>query len=276
MRTRDRKSLCLILSLLVLVGIGSLSTSHAQQRQQRRPVRRDSVQASEDRVLQIFALKYIPADGDLVKKLSALLPGVVLAMDSRTNSVIIQSDAKQVDRAKELLAALDVPAASKDADPAHRDRQVRIIWLMSGLEKGDPLPQDMAPIVDELRKYGVTGLQLVTQTMVRGRNQFTTSAYPDLDGKPVRLEINGTFSSQNQSGDNAELEISLSASTTSVATDTVRQSGRATNSSRKSSKESLALLETTVLAPFGHPVVLCMTPIKKMTSVFIVQILLAR
>ncbi len=271
MRTRDRKSLCLILSLLVLVGFGSLSTSHAQQR---RPVRRDSVQPSEDRVLQIFALKYIPADSELARKLSALLPGVVLAMDSRTNSVIIQSDAKQVDRAKHLLAALDVPAASRDADPAHRDRQVRIIWLMSGLEKGAPLPPDMTPIVDELGKYGVHGLQLVTQTMVRGRNQFTTSAYPDLDGKPVHLEISGTFSSQNQSGDDVQMEFSLSASTTT--TDTVPQRSRATTSSRRTSKESLAELETTILAPFGHPIVLCMTPIKKMTSVFIVQILLAR
>ena len=105
---------------------------------------------------------------------------------------------------------------------------------------------------------------------------FTTSAYPDLDGKPVSLQINGTFSSQRGSREKAHMEISLSASTTSVTTDAVQLTGRAVTTSSRTSRESLAELQTTVLAPFGHPVVLCMTPVKKKTSVFIVQVLLAR
>lgn len=247
---------------LLLLSVSVVPTSHAQQ----------ASQAPEGRVLQIIPLQFVEADGNLVKRLSVVLPGATMAVDERTNTLIIQSDPAQLIRAKELLAVLDVPAAPKEAAPAHRDRQVRIVWLMSGLTQGGAVPEDIQPIIEELGRYSVTGLELVTQTIVRGRDTFTTSAFPDLDGRPVRLQIQGRFSSQGGSDNSAQMEINLSANTTAITTDAVAQpvpAARAPN-------ESLAQLQTTVLAPFGHPVVLCMTPVNRMTSVFIVEVVPAR
>ena len=125
------------------------------------------MQEPENQVLQIFSLKHIDADNDLVMKLSTVLK-VLVAVDKRTNSIIIQASPEQIDRVKALIQALDVPAPAIVRDPLENDRQVRIVWLMSGLKEGGAVPQDLKAITDELGRYGVVGLQLMTQTIVRG------------------------------------------------------------------------------------------------------------
>ena len=238
--------------LLLAVAMAGVSESRAQEapRAAKKP----------ELVTQIFALKYMEADQHLQATLTELLTERgKIAVDKRTNSVIVQSDAQQLAMVRDLLSALDVDATRQDPrqdpGPAIKDRQVRIIWLMSGLDEGSMIPNDMKEITDQLSRYGVTGLKLVAQTIVRGRDLFTTSAYPDLDGKPILLNIHGEFV-ETKSSESVQMKISLSANV-------------AKNSSRG---ESLAKVETTVLTPFGHPVVLCMNPVNKKTSVFIVEV----
>ncbi len=256
---------------LLAVAMAGVSESRAQEAPRA---------AKKARVLvtQIFALKYMEADQHLQATLTGLLTGRgKIAVDKRTNSVIVQSDAQQLAMVRDLLSALDVDATRQDPrqdpGPALRDRQVRIIWLMSGLDEGSMIPNDMKEITDQLSRYGVTGLKLVAQTIVRGRDLFTTSAYPDLDGKPILLNIHGEFV-ETKSAESVQMKISLSANVAST-TDPAR--GGARTSSRTSSRggsrgEALAQVETTILTPFGHPVVLCMNPVNKKTSVFIVEV----
>ncbi len=248
MALQRRRSFRCVTFFLLAVALTGVSESRAQEapRAAKKP----------ELVTQIFALKYMEADQHLQATLTGLLTERgKIAVDKRTNSVIVQSDAQQLAMVRDLLSALDVDATRQDPGPALKDRQVRIIWLMSGLDEGSMIPNDMKEITDQLSRYGVTGLKLVAQTIVRGRDLFTTSAYPDLDGKPILLNIHGEFV-ETKSSESVQMKISLSANV-------------AKNSSRG---ESLAKVETTVLTPFGHPVVLCMNPVNKKTSVFIVEV----
>lgn len=254
---RSRSCRCVTIFLLA-VAMAGVSESRAQE-VLRRPDKKPEM------TVQVFALKFMEADQHLQATLTGLLTEYgKIAVDKRTNSVIVQTDAQQLAMVRDLLSALDVDAARRDPGPALKDRQVRIIWLMSGLEEGGAIPADMKEIADQLSRYGVTGLRLVAQTIVRGRNLFTTSAYADLDGKPILLSIHGEFM-ETKSAESVLMQISLSAVITGPTA-----SARGVSWERP--QGTLAKVETTVLTPFDHPVVLCMNPVNKMTSVFIVEV----
>src|SRR4029077_6556385 len=112
-------------------------------------------------------------------------------------------------------------------------------------------------VLSGLGKLGIDRPRLVSQTMVNGTvgTQFRAHGVAKLDGAACRLTVSGRLSVK---GDTPALEISLNASQPAA---------------RGTGETSLCELRTEITAPIGHFVVLGMTPMDAMTSVFVVQVL---
>ena len=92
--------------------------------------------------------------------------------------------------------------------------------------------------------------------------KFSLSSTPMLDDSCM-LEINGSFTGNSDRG-NPQLSITLMAS--KLGRVQQRTGPRGMN-------KTLCSLETRIEAPLGHPVVLCVSPVDLLTSVFVIQIL---
>jgi hypothetical protein len=222
----------------------------------------------EAQQLQVFELRHTPAS-----EVHNALQGVVgadvkIAVDAVGNRVIVQGDADTLEVIEALLTRIDQPPPEREpADappPAAEDVQVRLVWLVAGLKDSPaaPPPADLENVVQELEKMGVTGLKTAAQVFVKTvpATQFSVSGSAILD-QSCSLEVSGIYA-RRRSGSGpvgapaarddkaaapAVLEISVKAS------------------------PHLADLQTTITAPEGHSVVLGVSPVGELTSVFVVQ-----
>lgn len=193
---------------------------------------------------------------------------VKISLDPDRNTVVIEAPGETLERVKALVQELDrrPEQSSKTQTAALGSYRVRIVWLVTGAADdagGTAVPADLQPVVDELNKLGVKNLKIAAQmlTRVRMNQQFSVHATPTLNQR-VQLESAGTLLAHGN--DRPELRIEVEARSESPA---MNPQGPAVQR-----PETLAALRTTIDAPVGHFVVLGVTPIGAMTSVFVVQL----
>jgi hypothetical protein len=222
-----------------------------------------------ERELRVFHLKYAEAE-ETAAVLSRIFgkDDARIAVDRRTNSILVEASPDTLRRIEAILSTLDA-AADKDAkkDAPGATLRVRVVWLASELppEEGAKPADDLKEVVAELSKIGVDGLRQLGQAIVNTTpdGKFQVRCSPLLAGRPADLELQGTIKLRQET---PILSVQLSASQTDLAP--LAESGPP----GRANTRRLVDLGTTIAAPLGHYVVLGVTPVEKMTSVFIVQV----
>ena len=230
----------------------------AEKREKSEKTYRRAVNEPE-KVIRIFRLKYLPVELRGKEALSILSGMGNIAIDSRTNSLIVQATPEKLDQIASYLTQIDQPAeqAARPEPKRAGAKGLRVVWLLQGQEgiRRDP-PADLKDVTAELGKLGVDGLGLVAQVFIRTNadGKFTLSSRPQLDEKsPVRLEVSGMIQSRDVEAPDVELQL------------------QATRLGQEQDK-TLCNFSSIITTPPGHPVVLCVSPIGTQTSVFVVQL----
>jgi len=213
-----------------------------------------------DRVaqLRIYALKYAePHEAELLldSLLSRENEDLRVAVDERTNSVLVAAPPEQHTTAEALLKALDVPAAADHSQAAPETTlRVRVIWLADGFSSDDaPAAKNLDEVVTELTKLGLEDIRQVGQVMVHTapNGRFQVGGCPKTDPFSADWRITGKLDQQQGT---PTLEIEISANVLPVDAGLSVQ------------------LQTDISAPLGHYVVLGVTPVGEYTSAFVVQV----
>ncbi|MHC5005359.1 MAG: secretin N-terminal domain-containing protein [Planctomycetota bacterium] len=182
-----------------------------------------------------------------------------LAFDAQSGQVIARGLQEDLDAVSELIAALDVAVAGKADAPARGEMQIRLVWLVGGLEEGlgRSVPADLRPVTEQLRRLGIEGLRQVSQVLLRvsAGEQFQSAFHAEL-GAGWRMAMKGSAGG-TETARRLEIEIEGSAAT---GFDGAAGSGR------------LLELSTSITTAPDHFVVLGVSPIGPMDSVFVVQI----
>jgi len=223
-----------------------------------------------DRELKIFRLKYAqPQETAAILSRISGKDDARIAVDARSNSILVEGSPDTLRRIEAILSKLDT-AADKDAkkDAPGATLRVRVVWLASELpaDEGVKPADDLKEVVGELSKVGVDGLRQLGQAIVNTTpdGKFQIRCSPLLAGRPSDLEISGILKLRQET---AILNVQLSASQTEPAA-----TGQGPPGPIRATTKRLVELGTTIAAPQGHYVVLGVTPVGKMTSVFILQV----
>ena len=225
-----------------------------------------------EREIKIFKLKYaspevIGASIDSIDRGESTRLGV----DKRSNSLIAQGRPQDLQIVAAVISDLDQPAMMNDdsirADVQNRSKasesmSVLITWLIgdsTAPDSAEPRPDDLKQIESELIKLGVSAPRLAARMFVRAQpnGYFDMRSKPNIGTSPevdylVNMNVTGSIQPTDDSAaPTVELNIHAKSGTTNA---------------------QLASLETRISAPYRHPVVLAVSPIDKMTSVFVIQI----
>jgi hypothetical protein len=217
--------------------------------------------------VRIYRLRYVPADKTLTGLLTPLLgPKATLSLDAKRNQLVVRAGEETHNQLGALLQKVDVPTPVGETTT----RRVRVVWLVAGLA-GAPkakreLLADLKNVTEELSKIGVTDLQLAAQFVARcvGTETFRAGGEAQLDGA-CQVEVHGQFVERPTGA--VALKIGVTARQTRPPAATPGRAGRSFPE-----QVDIATLETMIVAPPDHAVVLGVTPMGKMTSVFVVTI----
>jgi len=188
------------------------------------------------------------------------------AIDTTRNHVIVRGNATAMENAKQVISAFEWNEDTAPP-PATVQQRVRLVWLTSEAKRlGLALPPaDLKDVVDELAKLSITDLGLVSQNMVNTAGQeFTIESSPNLTSS-LKLLMHGKFLGAPDSSETRQLSLSLEA----IDPKLIPQP-------RGSRSNTLCKFESTISAPIGHSIVLGITSIESMTSVFVLQLLPAK
>jgi hypothetical protein len=222
--------------------------------------------------LQVFELRHTPAS-EMHNALQQVAGAdVKIAVDAVGNRVIVQGDADTLQVIEALLMRIDQPPPDKEpADeppPAAEDVQVRLVWLVAGLTDAPagPPPADLENVVKELEKMGVTGLKTAAQVFIKTvpATPFNVSGSAVLD-QSCSLEVSGMYAPRRPGSPRAAPGAGEGKG---AAPPAVLQISVKANPYQG---QPLADLQTTITAPEGHSVVLGVSPVGELTSVFVVQ-----
>ncbi len=223
--------------------------------------------------VRVFTLQHIATAGTQETLARMLGDRVRIAVDEVGNRVIAHGNAEQLDVVEALLMKLDEsPAEQAEAPPAAapQDFQVRVVWLVAGLNQPEAAapPPDLENVVKELEKMGVTGLETGAQVFVKTieGEQFSVRGMAAIDG-PCNLQVSGTCRRPTAKSVHPALKPPRSAPPQKQPL-LLQISIQA----RTEQGDDLANLETTITAPEEHSVVLGVSPVGSLTSVFVVQI----
>ncbi len=223
--------------------------------------------------IKVFSLRHLNARQSLESVLTLLLRDRGDAAFDMQNRVVVRADPATLLLVADLLTKLDVEPEVKPNSNAVEPAAIRarLVWLVSGGEKMElpAPPDDLAEVIQELGKVGVTGLRLAAQTMVEAVSDepFTVSSSAMLEN-PWRLSASNKIVVHKESPDlNPSWSIELTGGEQLDAPGgPPRPPGRP--------EAATFILKTAVSAPLGHPVVLGVTPIGKKTSAFVLQVFL--
>ncbi len=215
-------------------------------------------QREPDEIVRVFPLSRLRPGDPMPHMLNSILGDRgQWTVDEQRKQIVVRADPSVMDQAANYIALIDQGTVEPEGPPSMR---VRLVWLVSGVDLERQPPVDLADVVKELGSHGVEDLRLAAQTMVEtvaGEN-FTLSAAPVLE-QACTLDVHGEI----QGGDPGRPKLRLQLQATQYpASPPPGPPGR-----------RLCRLETTVVAPLGHAVVLGVTPTGEMTSVFVLQIL---
>lgn len=214
-------------------------------------------QESAPSTLKVFHLKNASADdaGQLV--VQVLGDSLRMAVDERTNSLIVQGGDESLQQMEQLLMELDSQPA-KAAPPSATQLppvQVRIFWLLSEGANGAP-PEGLKPVLEEMKELGIENLRLAGQMSVNvsgaGRPVLIRSR-PMIGQEECLLEFEGQVRTGNSGRPLMEARISCKAG-----------DGEGT--------AEIAALDSTIDAPLNQFIVLGTTTAGGANSVFVMQL----
>jgi hypothetical protein len=153
----------------------ALMAAQRQQEQGGRPVERGTT--------QIYSLLNSRAF-DTAQVLDKILgqTGIQIAVDDRTNSVIVYADEDTVKVAEALALRLDQSARETKKEEARETLQLRIVWLLDGLPDGQGKnPEDFisGSVRQALNALGLAEPQVVAQQVTT----LTVDTNSDTDGE---------------------------------------------------------------------------------------------
>lgn len=233
---------------------------------------------AEARAVKMFYLKNTSAK-QASNLLLAVLPEMALAIDERTNAIVVSGTKEALASAEALLGELDAsPKAAVAADtsqPTAREMQIRIYWLANGLapvegpgtSSGSQPVVDLQPVVKELENIGIKDLQIVNQTVLRfldrpfeaeGSAMLRVGEGSAVREYPCTFEISGS-STAAQGG-----RIQLGIRVKTVSPDREKKGHTV--------KEPLVSVNTEVATPPGHFAVLGVSSSHTLTSAFVIQV----
>ncbi len=222
---------------------------------------------ANDSVTKVFMLKAVRPNEALIDALKAAAgEGSSVIMEPDRHALIVTARPKGLLLAESVLHQIDQPHGESESSAVRL--RVRFLWLVSGLppDKSAPPPDDLLPLVEDLQRIGVTGLRLATQSIVEttpGR-RFVMRASPALANR-CDLELQGRFVDEAASRPSVELRAKVVEYAPYVEPEK--------NGYKVFEKRDLCEMETTVVAPLGKAIVAGVTPIDRMTAVFVVQVL---
>jgi hypothetical protein len=193
-----------------------------------------------------------------------------MAVDQKTNSLVIAAPQDVLQNAAELIQKLDIPEAGRrDAKP-RMPCQLRIVWLGSGLSSKDaPAPsEDLKQVVEQLSGLGVKDVRQVGQMIVNTQDEgrFQVSCSPLFDGALAHLTASGVLVAR---GETSEMSLKISATQVQNSFRVQAEPGKP-----GSIEQRLVNIETVIEPRFdpSHYVVLGVAPVGKVTSIFVVQV----
>jgi hypothetical protein len=227
-----------------------------------------------DQQVKVFEL-YNSDAATLAETVSGLLDAaeVTISVDPRSNSLIAKGSKGILEMLEALLLRLDEQEEHEKGPPPSATYHVRVVWLASGLPEGtgtEPA-DDLGEVLAELAKVGVSGVRQVGQAMVYTLpdGEFEITCSPMLDESFTEMEISGELMELHGT---PYLDIQLSAEQRK-AVPLPFPSGRSESSRpTRSVTEGIVNLVTKIAAPYGHYVVLGVTPVRQTTSVFVVRV----
>jgi hypothetical protein len=231
------------------------------------PPLKPDVSASEPRQFRVIRLKFANPQ-EVVKVIGVTLledHNVRIAVDTRTNSILMSATKEQFRFALDIIQEMDVPPSPPDAKPRSAPVDVRVIWLAEGDANAAKPAEDLKGVVDELHRLGLNKVGQVAQVLVKsqvgGRN-FHIACSPLLEGKPTQL------TAQGQILEDLTGEISITA--------TRRRDETKGAVSPNEPTERLAQIDLNIDMKKAYRenqyIVLAVAPIGKITSVFVLQI----
>jgi hypothetical protein len=194
--------------------------AHLEQLERQRAQERDEPPI-EGAVAQIFPLRYAKA-AEAAQTLESLFGSQVrVAVDDRSNNLVVSGKEKSLEAVRSLLQGLDEPSiASNDGGPATesptRTVLLRVFWLADGLPEGEGQePSQFLPsaAIKAMDRLGLNKPRLVTQTVNslavgdQREVEFTTQVPAILLKQPVNLQCSGRM--QPIPGDKKALDIQL-------------------------------------------------------------------
>jgi hypothetical protein len=180
--------------------------------------------------------------------------GIRVALDQRTNSLIVSGSADRLREIEALLQNIDQPAKNPaPADGKLPPVQVRVFWLTTGTD-GQSVPDSLYPVVEEMQELGIIDLKLGGQTAVNvglAGKPFTVMSSPRLGQEKMNLQFQGQLGSGPNNLPVLQVELDLTAG---------------------APRQSLARIQTSIEAPLNQYVVLGMTNASGLDSVFVIQL----
>jgi len=139
-----------------------------------------------DATLRAFALKYVrPEEVAGVLRSITGGGGPRMAIDDRTNALLLAGGDKQLQMAQELVQTLDRPGTSPP-NKANETLQLRIVWLIDDLSEatGKPLSESIVhpQVMEALEKLGFESTRVVCQ-------QLTTVTLQDNRRGEIHFEV---------------------------------------------------------------------------------------
>jgi hypothetical protein len=239
----------------------------------------DRLDAPPDRDagLEVKVFTLIHADAAIVAEtVSELFEAgdLSIGVDPVSNSVVAKGPEEALMVIEALLLRLDQSEGHEARRASSATFQVRVVWLVSGLEDQPPArpARELIEVFRELHEAGIEDVRQVGQAMVRtlAGGRFTIDSLPLLGKNPAELRVDGDLEDRDGT---PHLDIQLSAKhLVCVACDSDMPEGAEEPVPRRLEYERLVNLKTEITAPFGHYVVLGVTPVGKTTSIFVVQV----
>ncbi len=215
-------------------------------------------EATPQTTLKLYHLKYIDAQeaGSVVTQVLKSDDNMRIAVDARTNSLVVSGLAETLAQIEGLLQSLDQEHVDRaTTKPGLPPVQVRIFWLVSS-ERANPLPERLQPVAAELESLGITDLRLAGQMAVnvgKANRPFSVSGRQLVDNHPYKLQFDGVLTMGERGVPNLEASIAY-------------------GSARDEDDARMGSIDTAIEAPLNQFVVLGSTDVGLTNSVFVLQL----
>lgn len=230
-------------ALLAIAGlIASVAPAAAQQ-------------PASDAQLTVYNLKFISAP-EASNLLADVFPieEIRIAIDTRTNSLVVKATPEQQRELEALLQSLDRDDANP-SKPGLQPVQVRVFWLMSG-SGGSAPPNMLEPVIAELSELGINDLKLAGRMSInvgRSGRPFTVSSRPVVGDQNFVFSFEGVIADGPDGGPMMEARIKC-------------------QQPELEGERPFASLDTNIDAPLNQFIVLGTTVAAGADSVFVVQL----